>query len=679
MRSLSAAILWSVIAISVSCVAVSPPRIVRIGTNHSPDFNYIDAAGRPTGFGVDVMNLAAARAGIQLQWVKSATGPDESFASGIADLWPVVTYFESRKESMHLTEPWWRLGTMMYTREADRVRSLAELSGKRILFTSPSRRFVPTLQLPATAVIDIVALPLDALVPLCQGKADAAWLDMRVVDSVLLNRPTECEGVRLASMMISEGGRGFSIGARFGFEKQAERLRAEIDNMALNGELLELAARWKFIDPSDTALFSWLNTIRLKNDRARLTVAVLVGVLLVSLVFLVLLQKARQRAEASARARTQFLANMSHELRTPMHGVLGMTELALGTELSTEQRHYLCLARESAQRLLVILNDILDLSRIESGKLQIEHISFDLRDVVHRSVLMLSLQAQEKAVSLREAVDEDVPRFVLGDPARLQQVLINLLGNAIKFTEQGSVSLLVSVQSAGHPPRVSFTVSDTGIGIPEALHKRIFESFTQADASTTRRFGGTGLGLAITAQLVRMMKGSITLESQLGKGSTFTVRLPLRAAAPPVIETPTSPPPAPQRTAPNSRPLHILVAEDNLVNRTLVERSLAKAGHRVRSVEDGRKVIEELRKSAFDAVLMDVHMPEMDGLEATRLIRETESDTGRHIPIIALTALAVRGDAERCLEAGMDDYVAKPFRPDDLMDALARVSERHHL
>ncbi len=674
MPGVRTAILSFAITLNLSCVGLSPARAVRMGTNDSPDFNYIDAAGRPAGFGVEVMNAAAARAGIPLHWVTTEVGPDQTFAAGLADLWPVVTYFEARKKVMHLTEPWWRLGTMMYTREADQIRSFAHLTGKRVLFTSPSRRLLPAMNLPKNLAVDVVGLPVEAMVRLCQGKADAAWLDIRVVDSVLLNRPAACDGVRLASMIVNEGSRGFSIGARFGFEKEAERLRTEIDNMALSGELLDLAARWKYIDQSDTALFSWLNTIRLKNERWRLTVSVLSAMLLVSLVFLGLLQKARQRAEASARARTQFLANMSHELRTPMHGVLGMTELALGTDLSAEQRNYLGLARESAQRLLVVLNDILDLSRIESGKLQIEHISFDLRDVVRRSVLMLSLQAQEKALSLRESVEEDVPRYVIGDPARLQQVLINLLGNAIKFTAQGSVTLLVSARRDGPQQCICFAVQDTGIGIPKALHKLIFESFTQADASTTRRFGGTGLGLAIISQLVRMMNGSITLESEPGKGSTFTVSLPLPAAeAPPAAEFPAE---AAAQPAAGARSLHILVAEDNLVNRTLVERSLTKAGHRVRSVEDGRQVMAELGNGAFDAVLMDVHMPEMDGLEATRRIRQAEAATGRHIPIIALTALAVRGDAERCLEAGMDDYIAKPFRPEDLMNALARVSEK---
>ncbi len=344
-----------------------------------------------------------------------------------------------------------------------------------------------------------------------------------------------------------------------------------------------------------------------------------------------------------------------------MNGILGMTELALGTHLDDEQREYLRTAHDSGRHLLRILDDILDLSRVESGKLTIETIPFELHDVARRSILALTFQAQEKGLRLREDIDASVPDWVKGDPSRLQQILVNLLGNATKFSERGEIVL--RVRTSGDS--VEFSVTDQGIGIPVEQQERIFDAFTQADASTTRRYGGTGLGLAISARLVQMMGGELKLESKPGLGSTFRFSIPLQTAT-----APPQPPLAP--VAEPRRPLSILVAEDNVVNRTLLERMMVKAGHQVKAVEDGCQAVAAMAEQDFDAVLMDVHMPVMDGLEATRQIRERERKSGRHVPIIALTALAIRGDADRCIEAGMDSYLAKPYRRQDLLAALAR-------
>lgn len=644
-------------------------RKVRIATNDSRPFNFLDENHRPTGFGIDVMNHAAARAGIELEWVATVEGPEPTFAANKADLWPVVTYFEDRKKVMHLTEPWWRLATVMYFREELQLKSIADLANRRLIFTSPSRVYRPATWIPPSTQVDVVGTPYEGMVKVCKGEADATWIDLRVADGVLLNRPPECANIRFGALTVEQGIRSFSIGARFGFEKEADRLRAAIDDVAVSGDIVRLARQWNFLDQTDSALYAWLDGIRRRSQIWRTSVVLLITVLTVSVIALYIVQRARARAELSARVRAEFLANMSHELRTPMNAILGMTDLALHTQLDPEQREYLTHAHESGTRLLAILNDILDLSRIESGRLPLESIPFDLRETLQRSLTLLSLQAQAKGLVLREQIDSSIPPLLKGDPSRIQQILVNLIGNATKFSDHGEILLraeCLSIDSGNC--RLAISVRDNGIGIPTEHQHRIFTAFTQADASTTRRYGGTGLGLAISSNLVRMMGGTMSLQSRPGLGSTFQFELTLPIADA-QSESRSAIPPSP------TRPLRLLVAEDNLVNRTLIERMMAKEGHRVRTAENGAKALEALDAEEFDAVLMDIHMPVLDGLEASRRIRDRESALGGHVPIIALTALAIHGDEARCIEAGMDAYLSKPFKREDLLATLARFEK----
>jgi signal transduction histidine kinase/ActR/RegA family two-component response regulator len=406
------------------------------------------------------------------------------------------------------------------------------------------------------------------------------------------------------------------------------------------------------------------------------------------------LETALATAREATQLRSRFLANMSHEIRTPMNGVLGMTDFLLATRLTAEQQEFAESIKRSADSLLALINDILDLSKIEAGKLRLDRVPFQLGTVLAELGSLFALEARSKGLEFVCSVPSDLPRVVVGDPGRLRQVLRNLLGNALKFTDYGEIGVQAELlNEATNVIQIRFTVYDTGIGMAASQQSRLFESFTQGDGSSTRRHGGTGLGLAISKQLVELLGGEIGVASEPGRGSRFWFTASFGKAAPgeipaarPAARVPAVAPPARMVTAAPKRSavqnpvamaghFRVLLAEDNEINQRITLRLLEKLGVAADAVVNGREAVEALEKRKYDLVLMDCQMPDMDGFEATAIVRSREGGT-HHTPICALTANAMEGDRERCLAAGMDDYISKPVGLEKLQKAVDRWVHR---
>ncbi|MBC9785453.1 response regulator [Heliobacterium chlorum] len=431
----------------------------------------------------------------------------------------------------------------------------------------------------------------------------------------------------------------------------------------------------EFLQPFTSTCGIMINALRSNRERAEVQKELI---------------RAKQAAEKANQAKSDFLAVMSHEIRTPMNGIIGMTELLLESPLDEEQREYAQIVHESAELLLTVINDILDFSKIEAEKMELESVPLQIQSIVTGVAKLLQSKAQEKRIQLTASVDEQIGRPLLGDPLRLKQILLNLVSNAVKFTEQGEVTVSArTLSQANNAVKIRFEIKDTGIGIAKELQERLFEPFTQVDGSTSRKYGGTGLGLVISKRLVRMMGGDMGFQSELGQGTRFwfDIAFPYaEEAAEPFAFTTDGVVMAESRSpideeGTSSRPrmqvdLPILLVEDNPVNRKLATIQLTKLGLNVYPVNTGLEAIEAVSRNDFALILMDCQMPGMDGFMTTEMIREEEKGSGKHIPIIAMTAMVMQGDREKCLRAGMDDYISKPVEAKELAKILERWLRR---
>ncbi len=643
--------------------------VYRIGYQHSAPRQYVGPDGGPIGSAIDVVNEAARREGMRLQWIHAPEGPDKAIAEGKVDLWPVVNKLPERAGVIYISEPY--AEATFWLASIDRGRRVvpAETAGRVVGTTSHLDRSIARAHLPEARTENFPSVG-EVNAAICSGQVFAGVIAESITHAAVFHKPDNC---RMRMSPLPEARLYAGVGASLRHptaRRAADALRARIGEMVRDGTYSTISLRWYGYPTSEAVMVESLARSE-RQARMQHTGLTISALGLIALVWMSRrLYRTRRIAEQATRAKSEFLANMSHEIRTPMNGVIGMTELALGTECTPQQREYLETVRLSAESLLTVLNDVLDFSKIEAGKMLLDPVAFRVRETVAGAVDLLSPRARAKGVAMSYRVAADVPDAVVGDPTRLRQVLLNLAGNAVKFTDRGEVTVTVACEEGGDGDvrKLRFSVRDTGGGIAPEHQGKIFEAFEQADGSITRKYGGTGLGLAISSQLVRLMGGRIWLESELGRGSTFHFTAPLGLGAREPFAPAAALDPAPARRA-----ARVLLVEDNRVNQRVVASVLEQRGHLVAIAGNGLLAVEEAGRGEYDVVLMDVQMPEMDGFEATAEIRRRERAAGRRTPIYAMTACAMKGDRERCLDSGMDGYVSKPIRTAELIALVESV------
>lgn len=639
--------------------------VYRMGYGEFPPY-LMQKDGAPGGFAVDIVSEAARRLHLPIQWRRISDTTEKALTTGEVDLYPMLAMLPSRIGRMEFSEPWWENALMVASRPTAPIRNVAESEGKRISLI----QMTFGLQRMKTLFPRAIPVPekdnLTVAQSVCLGTSEGAILESRVASGLTLL--PQCSKVELTTAWFPELNLTYGVGARLGLKREANLIQEEIVRMAQDGAMTRIGERWGIQVTNQQKLLGSLVAGTVREQKWRDMVLGAVLLLLLALGQGYRLRKARRKAEEALATRSEFIANISHEIRTPLNGMIGMTQVLQDTPLDATQRECSEVLQTSGETLLALINELLDFSKLEAGKLDVEELAFAPHRIVHEVAKLFEARAHENGVTITVQVEEGVPKAVLGDPIRLRQVLSNLVGNAVKFTGHGSIRVQVQLLPGEHArPTLRFEVIDTGCGVPADFADRIFEPFTQADGSTSRKHGGTGLGLAISKRLTELLGGRIGLVSRLGAGSTFWLEIPFGAAAAGAAASSLC-----DAAIEEQLGLHVLVAEDNLVNQRVLIAYLRKLGCTWTLTANGREAVAAARTESFDAVLMDGQMPEVDGFEATRLIRQLGKPHGE-VPIIGVTACAFDDDKKRCLDAGMQSVLTKPLSAGHLRDRLREL------